>query len=136
MTDIFTWVKIFVAGICGMFTYIFGGMDTVLQVLVILMVIDYITGVSAAICKKVLSSHTGFTGIMKKITILCVVACAHLLGNAMGIGEIRSAVIGFYIANESISIVENSADMGIPMPKKLIAILKKFKEQEDETDDL
>ena len=136
MTDIFTWVKICVAGICGMFTYIFGGMDTVLQVLVILMVIDYITGVSAAICKKVLSSHTGFTGIMKKITILCVVACAHLLGNAMCIGEIRSAVIGFYIANESISIVENSADMGIPMPKKLIAILKKFKEQEDETDDL
>lgn len=136
MSDIFTWIKVAAAGICGMFSYVFGGMDTFLKILVIMMVIDYITGVSAAICKKVLSSHTGFTGIMKKIAILCVVSCAHLLGNAMGIGEIRSAVIGFYIANESISIVENSADMGIPMPQKLIAILKKFKEQEDNTDDL
>ena len=135
MTDIFTWIKVASAGICGIFAYAFGGMDTFLKILVIMMAIDYTTGVCAAICRKDLCSRTGFTGIMKKITILCVVACSHLLGNAMGIHEIRSAVIGFYIANESISIVENSADMGIPMPKKLIDILKKFKE-EDKTDDL
>ena len=134
MNDIFMWIKIAFAGVCGMFTYIFGGMDTILQILVIMMAIDYITGVCGAIFQKNLSSRTGFTGILKKATILCIVACAHLLGHYMGVGEIRSAVIGFYIANESISIMENAADMGVTMPKKLIEILKKFKSEEDDYD--
>lgn len=131
MTDVLTWAKIFFAGVFGMVSYIFGGFDTVAQILMILMIIDYATGVGAAIYRKDLCSRTGYVGILKKAAILCVVACSHLLGTFMGIAEIRSAVIGFYIANESISIVENASDMGIPMPKKLIYILKKFKDKED-----
>lgn len=136
MTDFITWIKLAFAGICGGLTYIFGGLDTVLRVLIIMIVIDYITGVSAAICRRELCSEAGFNGILKKAAILCIVACSHLLGKAMGVSEIRSAVIGFYIANEGISIVENSADLGVPMPRKFIAILNKFKESEEHDDDL
>ncbi len=90
----------------------------------------------AAIYKKELCSRTGFNGILKKVSVLCIVACAHLIGNAMGTGEIRSAVIGFYIANEAISIVENAISLGVPMPKKFVDILIKFKETEEKTDGL
>lgn len=136
MTDIITWVKLAFAGICGLFAYIFGGLDAMLKILITMMVIDYLTGISAAIYKKELCSRTGFNGILKKAAILCIVACSHLLGNMMGASEIRHAVIGFYIANEGISIVENTADLGVPMPKKIIEILKKFKEAEEDKDDL
>ena len=136
MTDIFTWFKFVFAFICGGLRYIFGGLDALLEILIILMAIDYITGVCAAIYKKELCSRTGFNGILRKASILCIVACAHLIGNAMGASEIRSAVIGFYIANESISIVENAISLGVPMPKKFVDILIKFKETEEKTDDL
>lgn len=136
MTDIFTWIKLIFAGICGGLTYVFGGLDAVLKILIIMMAIDYITGVCTAIYRKELCSRTGFNGILKKAAILCIVACAHMLGNAMGVAEIRSAVIGFYIANEGISIVENAASLGVPMPQKLIDILSNFKETEANTDDL
>ena len=136
MTDFITWIKLVFAGILGGITYIFGGMDTVLKILIIMMAIDYITGVSAAICRKELCSSTGFNGRLKKAAILCIVACSHLLGNILGMAEIRSAVIGFYIANESISIAENSISLGVPMPKKFIDILNKFKESEERNDDL
>ena len=136
MTDILTWVKIAFAGVFGAISFLFGGFDTVAQILVVMMVIDYATGICAAICRKDLCSRTGYMGIMKKAAILCIVACSHLLGKFMGVAEIRSAVIGFYIANESISIVENTSDMGVPMPKKFIYILKKFKDMEDGENDL
>lgn len=136
MTDIIMWVKIAFAGICGWLGYIFGGLDAMLKILITMIVIDYITGVCAAVYRKDLCSRTGFNGILKKLAILCVVACAHLLGDMMGATEIRTAVIGFYIANEGISIVENAVDLGVPMPKRLIDILNKFKEGDDDEDDL
>ena len=52
----------------------------------------------------------------------------------MGIEHIRTAVIGFYIANEGISILENAGELGIPLPKKLIAVLKQLKSKDDEDD--
>ena len=136
MNDIITWIKLAFAGICSGLTYIFGGMDALLSVLLTMIVIDYITGISAAIYRKELCSSTGFNGILRKATILCIVACSHMIGQTMEIQEIRSAVIGFYIANEGISIVENAADLGVPMPEKLIYILKKFKEKEDTDNDI
>lgn len=132
MTNILTWIKIAFAAICSVASYAFGGFDAVLKILLIMCVIDYITGVCAAVFKKTLSSRTGFNGILKKAVILCVVACAHLIGDALGVEQIRSAVIGFYIANEGISIVENAARLGVPMPQKLISILKQLKDKEEQ----
>ena len=134
MNDIITWIKLAFAGICSGISYIFGGIDGLMSVLLIMIVIDYLTGISAAIYRRELCSRTGFNGILRKAAILCIVACSHALGQAMDIPEIRSAVIGFYIANEGISIMENAADLGVPMPDKLVFILKKFKEKEDEDD--
>ena len=134
MTDIITWVKIAFAGLCGVFSYIFGGFDTMLKILIAMMVIDYLTGISAAVYRKELCSRTGFNGLLKKAVILCIVACGHLLGDMMGVSEIRYTVIGFYIANEGISIIENAADLGVPLPQKIIDILDKIKEEEDDND--
>lgn len=132
MSNIFTWIKISCAAFCSAISYVFGGFDTVLKILLIMATIDYVTGVCAAVFKKTLSSKTGFNGILKKAVILCVVACAHLIGDALGVAQIRSAVIGFYIANEGISIVENAARLGVPMPQKLISILKQLKDKEEQ----
>ncbi len=66
MTDIFTWIKLAFAGVCGGIAYIFGGLDSMLRILIIMMIIDYITGVSAAIYRKDLCSRTGFNGILKR----------------------------------------------------------------------
>ena len=132
MTNILTWVKFSTAAVCSAVSYAFGGFDTMLRILLIMALIDYITGVCAAVFTKTLSSKTGFNGILKKIVILCVVSCAHLLGNALGVEQIRSAVIGFYIANEGISIVENAALLGVPMPEKLLSILKQIKDKEEQ----
>ena len=134
MTNIITWVKLAFAGLCGVFSYIFGELDAMLKILIAMMVIDYLTGVSAAIYRKELCSRTGYNGILKKAVILCIVASGHLLGQMMGASEIRNIVIGFYIANEGISIIENAADLGVPMPGKIIDILNKFRERNDDGD--
>ena len=85
-----------------------------------------------AINEKNLSSEIGFRGILKKVGILCVVA-AQLIGGAAGLPDIRSFVIGFYIANEAISITENAGHLGVPLPKKLMDVLKQLKnDAEDE----
>ena len=134
MTNVITWVKICTAALCSGLSYVVGGFDALLRVLLVLSVIDYVTGVSAAVAAKTLSSKTGFIGILKKIAILCVIGCAHLLGQTLGLAQIRSAVIGFYIANEGISIAENSAALGVPLPKKLMEILNQLKDKEDDDD--
>lgn len=134
MNDIFTWIKLATAAILSAASYIFGGMDMIFKILIVFMAIDYITGVSAAVYTKKLSSRTGFNGILKKIAILCLIASAHMLGEVMGMEEIRSAVIGFYLANEGISIMENAARLGIPLPEKLVGILKQLKDKEEEND--
>ena len=80
-----------------------------------------------------MSSEVGFKGIAKKVLIMGLVAVGHILDtHILGGGAVcRSAVIGFYIANEGISILENSAKLGLPLPKKLIAVLKQLKDDND-----
>lgn len=130
--SILTWIKMAVGVACGIATALFGGMDAVFCVLLIFIALDYITGIIVAVCTKTVSSAVGFRGLMKKIVILVVIAVAHLVGQAMGIGEVRSFIIGFYIANEGISILENAAKVGVPLPKKLLAVLEQLKQGGDE----
>lgn len=131
MKELFNIMKVVFTAIGGCLGYLLGGTDSFLYALVAFVVIDYITGVMMAIIQRKLSSSIGFKGIFKKIMIFLMVAIAHtidayLIGN--GGGAIRTAVIFFYIANEGISILENSACMGLPVPEKLKEILIQLKE--------
>ncbi len=116
--------------------YVFGDWDGFILALIVFTVIDYVTGVICAVCNKQLSSEIGFKGILKKIFILLMVGVANILDGIMGLGGIiRSAVIFFYIANEGISIVENAAALGLPVPEKIKDILEQLKEEDDYNDD-
>ena len=129
MENIITYFKIAFAGVSAFFSYIWGGADILLKVLIILVVFDYITGILAAIYTKTLSSSVGFKGILKKIVILILVATAHWIGIVTGAESIRCVVISFYIANEGISILENGGRMDIPVLDKFKEILEQFKDK-------
>ncbi|KNZ42083.1 phage holin family protein [Acetobacterium bakii] len=113
---------------------VLGGFDGFLYTLMGFILIDYLTGVMAAMIKGKVSSKIGFTGILKKILILIMVALGQLLDqNLLGGGDaMRTAVIFFYTANEGISIVENLTCLDFPIPDKLKNILEQLSEQEKE----
>ena len=118
-------------GISTFLVYVFGGIDVAFKCLIIIMFIDYISGVIAN--RITLYSKIGFKGIAKKVMILALVAVGAQVDKAMGTdGNIcRTLVTMFYIANESLSIVENSAKMGLPVPQKLIDCLEQLKGNEE-----
>jgi len=121
-------------GVCG---FMWGRLDGLLYALIAFMAMDYITGLAVAWLHRELSSEVGFKGIAKKVFILILVAVGHILDtHVLGGGSVcRSAVIGFYIANEGISILENAGNIGIPLPKKLIDVLEQLKSKEDSEND-
>lgn len=106
-----------------------GGWDMALQVLVGVVVLDYITGVLVAISQKRLSSEIGYKGILKKMMIFLLVYLAVLIEQATGTDILRLAVILFYIANEGISILENAGKLDVPYPKVLRDVLAQLKDQ-------
>lgn len=118
------------SGICG---FLWGQFDGLLYALIAFISLDYISGVIVAVAQKELSSEIGFKGIAKKVLIMALVAVGHILDvHVLGGGAVcRSAVLGFYIANEGISILENAAELGLPLPKKLVSVLKQLKDKED-----
>ena len=110
--------------------YLLGGIDIALQSLLIVIVIDYLTGIASAIYNKELSSKIGFKGIIKKFSYLLVVALSVIIDNLLGqSGLIRSLVIYFFVANDGLSIIENMAEMNIKLPKKLIDALEQIKKK-------
>jgi toxin secretion/phage lysis holin len=124
---------IFVA-VSSMFTFLFGAFDLPIQILLVLVVLDFITGIAKAYCTKTLSSDIGTKGLIKKSSIFIVLIVGVLADKLLGTNEIiRTIVAYFYIANESISILENLATLGMPIPKKLIEALAKVKELGGET---
>lgn len=121
------------AAVGGFLGYYLGGFDGVLNALLTLTIIDYITGVLCAVSKKELSSGIGFVGISRKILIFALVGVANIVDNQIaGNGSaLRTATIFFYMANEAISIVENAASLGIPLPKKLVDVLKQLRKTDE-----
>lgn len=108
--------------------YLLGGLDIALKSLLIIMLIDYITGVASALYNKELSSIIGFKGIIKKFSYLCIIALAVILDNLTGqSGVIRTLVIYFFVANDGLSILENIAEMDIKLPDKLKQALLEIK---------
>lgn len=108
--------------------YLFGGWDVALQCLLIVILIDYITGVCRAIYNKKLNSKIGAKGIIKKVGYLLIVVLAVLIDRITGeTGAIRTLVIYFFVANEGISIIENWGSMGLPLPQKLKDVLEQLR---------
>ena len=125
MKDIWTVIRTVIAVLGGMCGWFFGGLDGLLIALVLFMAVDYATGVMCAVVDKKLSSAVGFKGLFKKVLILLLVGIGHMLDtHVLGGGAVlRTAVICFYMANEGVSLLENAARLGLPIPKKLKDVL-------------
>lgn len=100
------------------------------------MVIDYITGVMYAIADKNLSSEVGFKGICRKVLIFLLVGIANVLDvQVIGTGSVlRTAVIFFYISNEGVSLLENAAHLGLPVPEKIKTVLEQLHDRAESED--
>lgn len=116
-----------VSAIGTMLTY-FVGWNDALEALLVLMVLDYITGLLAAYINPFLklNSHKGFRGICKKLVIIMLIVLAHELEKATGLPAVQSIVVWFFIGNEGLSIIENSAKAGVPIPEKLRQTLEQL----------
>ena len=136
MQDIWTWVQLAFSAIGGFLGYFLGGMDGFLYALIAFVVIDYNTGLMVAAIQKKVSSEVGFKGICKKVLIFILVGVANIVDKQIiGNGSaIRTAVIFFYLSNEGISILENTALIGLPVPQKLKDVLAQLKGSEDKED--
>ena len=97
-------------------------------------VIDYITGMMCAVADKKLSSEVGFRGICRKVLIFLLVGIANVLDvNVVGSGSVlRTAVIFFYISNEGVSLLENAAHLGLPIPEKMKAVLEQLHDRAED----
>lgn len=110
--------------------YYLGGLDAALKTLLILMVLDYITGLCKAIVNKEINSIIGAKGIIKKVGYLVIVAVSVLLDEIVGnTGAIRNLVVYFFVANEGISILENWGKIGLPLPPKVLEVLEQIKSE-------
>lgn len=133
---IWTKIQIAVAALGGWLGYFLGGVDGLLIALVVFMALDYVTGIMCAIGDKKLSSAVGFKGICKKVLILMLVGVANILDvHVVGQGSaLRGAVIAFYLSNEGLSLLENAAYIGLPIPDKLREILEQLHNRDEKND--
>ena len=136
---IWTKVQIAITAIGGWVGYFMGGMDGLLIALIVLMTLDYISGVMCAVIDKKLSSAIGFRGICKKALILMLVGVANIVDvHVVGTGSaLRGAVISWYLSNEALSLFENAAHIGLPVPDPLKNALAQLhgRDDKDKTED-
>ena len=116
------------ASLASIVTFLWGGADWWLLALVAMLVTDYLSGIIAAFINHELSSRKGWSGILKKCMFLLVVAVGHIIDTAVGGGgSLRALVIGFLLANEGLSILENCGRCGLPIPERLLAALEQLR---------
>ena len=135
---IWTKVQMVATLIGGWLGYFLGGLDGLLIALIIFMILDYITGLMCAVIDKKLSSAVGFRGICKKVLILMLVGLANVIDmHVVGTGSaLRGAVIAFYLSNEGLSLLENAAHIGLPVPEKMKEVLAQLHGRgDDQMDD-
>ena len=136
MKEFWNSIQLVFAGIGGWLGYFLGGCDGLLYALLAFVVIDYITGVMCAIVDKNLSSEVGFKGICRKVLIFLLVGIANVLDvQVIGTGSVlRTAVIFFYISNEGVSLLENAAHLGLPVPEKIKIVLEQLHDRAESED--
>ena len=140
MKEFWNTIQFAFAAIGGWLGWFLGGCDGLLIALILFAVTDYITGFMCAVADKKLSSAVGFKGICRKVLIFIMVGIAnaldiYVLNHA---GVLRTAIIFFYLSNEGVSLIENAAHLGLPVPEKLKAVLEQLHdraEKEDEHDE-
>ena len=136
---VWTKVQIAITALGGWVGYFMGGMDGLLIALIVLMTLDYISGVMCAVIDKKLSSAIGFRGICKKALILMLVGVANIVDvHVVGTGSaLRGAVISWYLSNEALSLFENAAHIGLPVPDPLKNALAQLhgRDDKDKTED-
>ena len=133
MKDIWDMVQIAAAALGGFSGWFLGGWDGFVFALVAFVVLDYLTGFMRAVAEKRLSSQVGALGIMKKVLIFFIVGAAHIVDTHLLGGTaapLRTAVIFFYIANEGVSMLENTAAIGLPVPNALKQALAQLHDKE------
>ena len=137
MKEFWSMVQIVFAGIGGWLGYFLGGCDGLVLALLLFVVMDYITGIMCAVADKKLSSEVGVKGICWKVLIFMLVGIANILDvQVIGTGSVlRTAVIFFYLSNEGISLLENAAHLGLPIPEKLKLVLEQLHERSEEEND-
>lgn len=129
-------IKSVVSFIATTLIYLLGGWDIALQSLIIIIILDYLTGISKGYVTKKLNSSIGFRGIVKKLLMLCIVAVSVIVDRIMGqTGMIRTLIIYYLVANEGLSIIENLSEMNIIIPSFLKEKLEQIKDNNSKVGD-
>ena len=133
MKEFWNTIQIAFTAVGGWLGYFLGGCDGLLYTLLAFVILDYLTGVMCAIVDKKLSSEISFRGIFKKVLIFVLVGVGHLMDVQIlgAAGVLRTAVIFFYLSNEGVSLVENAAHLGLPIPTKLKAVLEQLHDRSE-----
>lgn len=133
MKEFWNTIQMVFTALGGWLGWFLGGCDGLLYTLIAFVVIDYITGIMCAINDHTLSSEVGFRGIFRKVLIFLLVGIANILDiNVIGTGcVLRTAVIFFYISNEGVSLLENAAHLGLPVPEKVKIVLEQLHDRSE-----
>ncbi len=137
MKEFWNMIQVIFTGVGGWLGWFLGGCDGLIYALILFVVVDYITGVMCAVADKKLSSEVGFKGICRKVLIFLLVGIGHVLDTQIiGAGSVlRTAVIFFYLSNEGVSLLENAAHLGLPIPEKLKIVLEQLHDRAEEGGD-
>ena len=137
MKEFWNTIQLVFAAVGGWLGYFLGGCDGLLYALIAFVAIDYITGVMCAISDKALSSEVGFRGICRKVLIFLLVGIGNIIDvQVLGSpGVLRTAVIFFYLSNEGVSLLENAAHLGLPVPDAIKTVLEQLHDRADGKED-
>ena len=136
MKEFWNSIQMVITAIGGWLGYFLGGCDGLIYALIVFVVLDYITGLMCAVADRKLSSAVGFKGICRKVLIFALVGVGHVLDTqVIGTGSIlRTAIIFFYLSNEGISLIENAAHLGLPVPEKLKVVLEQLHDRAEKSE--
>jgi len=136
MKEFWNTIQAVFTAVGGWLGWFLGGCDGLMYALLIFVVLDYITGIMCAVVDHKLSSEIGFKGIFRKVLIFALVGVGHVLDtHIIGTGSVlRTAVVFFYLSNEGVSLLENAAHLGLPVPAKLKAVLEQLHDRAEKSD--